>query len=366
MSTDIRSKPITNRPFVTVAPGRPISFSVSGEPPTEMFVLATGTDTGLRCTVAVYDFPPGTEGPLHRHLNEDEGFFVLEGEITFLMPDDELELTATAGEFVWHPCRRRHGYRVGSERNARVLQFLLPGTRIVPDFFDRLAAELAEGGADPAEVVAYSANEYGTPFFDTQAADLPSRPPSTRGPVTSDAGMVLPEDSRGKTANAPYKSDISDRRPLRVGRGMMTDVSCVFHAFGHQTGNTFGLVEIKWGPGDIAGPHVHTLEEEFFYLLEGELTLHVEGPDGVTDAVAHTGDFVWAPRDLPHYYEVTGESGARVLVGEIPGSGIEMFYEVSGGMGEDIETDAKLAEFAAWSADKYGIYYLAPGEFPGT
>jgi mannose-6-phosphate isomerase-like protein (cupin superfamily) len=49
--------------------------------------------------------------------------------------------------------------------------------------------------------------------------------------------------------------------------------------------------------------HVHHNEEEWFYVLEGELTIWVAG----TTVVAGAGVFVYGPRDVPHTFVVSSE-----------------------------------------------------------
>lgn len=163
--------------------------------------------------------------------------------------------------------------------------------------------------------------------------------------------------------NLPFKSDPTKVETFNIGEGMMTDTKAIFHAEGHQTGMAFGMVEIIWRQGDATAPHVHKLEDEGFYILEGELTLHLPGRLSV---VARKGEFVWAPRGMPHYYQVTGKDGARVLVLEIPGGTLMTFFRgVAAGMGADISTEEKLDEFAEWSDENFGIRFFAPDhEFP--
>jgi quercetin dioxygenase-like cupin family protein len=335
MGTSVASL-VDNVPFHVRASDRAVTPGVGDAPGDEVTVIADGAQTGLRHTVAIHDLPAGAQAEQHVHMLEDQGFYVIEGEVTFEMPDDGLELTAKAGEFVWQPARRLHGFRVSEAGPARVLHFLMPGA-VSP----------------PGPVVRGSA-----------VASLPPRPASTCGPATPDAGVLDPPDSVS-LCNSPFKSDAADVKRLKVGRGMMTDVTCVIHAYGHQTGNVFGMIEVIGGPGDVAGPHVHTLEDEGFYVLDGELTLHVSGPEGVATVVAHAGDFIWAPRDMPHYYEVTGATGARVLAYEIPGGTLmDFFYGVTQGQGSEIESDEALEAFARWSAENFGMHFLAPGEFP--
>jgi len=168
--------------------------------------------------------------------------------------------------------------------------------------------------------------------------------------------------------NAPFKSDATAKYTLNVDRGVMTGVELIFHAWGHQTGDLFELLEVAWFKPDIVFPHVHTLEEEGFFILEGEFTLYVAEPEGITKQVGHPGDFVWGPRDYPHYYHITGEQGARVLTCLVPGgSGFtKFFYGIAvEGRGADLSTDEKLLEFAEWTNKTSGQFIIGPDEWPG-
>jgi uncharacterized cupin superfamily protein len=50
--------------------------------------------------------------------------------------------------------------------------------------------------------------------------------------------------------------------------------------------------------------HIHHREDEWFYVIEGELTLCVGGQ--VTDAPA--GSSVYSPREIPHTFTVSSET----------------------------------------------------------
>ena len=63
--------------------------------------------------------PPGDEPPLHVHNDSDEGFYLLEGEVTFWA--GELERVLRPGEFVPGPKGVPHTYRVTSATPARFI-----------------------------------------------------------------------------------------------------------------------------------------------------------------------------------------------------------------------------------------------------
>jgi mannose-6-phosphate isomerase-like protein (cupin superfamily) len=75
-------------------------------------------------------------------------------------------------------------------------------------------------------------------------------------------------------------------------------------------------------PGWPAPGHVHTREDESWYVIEGELEFQV----GDQDAVAGPGTLVYAPRDVPHRYRVS-KAPARWLLMLTPGGMEPMFAE---------------------------------------
>jgi uncharacterized RmlC-like cupin family protein len=58
------------------------------------------------------------------HHNEDETFYVLEGEVTFLVGDERIDVSA--GDYLFGPREVPHAYVVRSER-ARMLVTASPG-----------------------------------------------------------------------------------------------------------------------------------------------------------------------------------------------------------------------------------------------
>ena len=66
---------------------------------------------------------PKGSGPGSHYHDQDEGFFVNEGEITYLAAGEQL--TAKTGSFVWIPRGTVHSFRVESE-TATLLNFYTP------------------------------------------------------------------------------------------------------------------------------------------------------------------------------------------------------------------------------------------------
>ena len=65
-----------------------------------------------------------------------------------------------------------------------------------------------------------------------------------------------------------------------------------------DTGGTYGLVEIVV-PAGLGSPwHVHPEEDEWFYVLEGELTVWVAD----TRLSLNAGSFAFGPKGVPHTF----------------------------------------------------------------
>jgi len=99
-------------------------------------------------------------------------------------------------------------------------------------------------------------------------------------------------------------------------------LGCLFTvlADARETGGRFGLVESLSPKGTEPPRHVHSQEDEAFYLLEGEITFYI----GDETYEATPGMFVSAPRGVPHSYTFETEE-IRMLVLVAPG-GFEEFF----------------------------------------
>ena len=77
-----------------------------------------------------------------------------------------------------------------------------------------------------------------------------------------------------------------------------------------QSGGTFALVEHPIGPRVLAAPmHTHEREDEYTFVLEGEVGVQVD--EAVR--VARPGDLVFKPRGVPHAFWNAGDAPARAL-----------------------------------------------------
>ncbi len=129
-------------------------------------------------------------------------------------------------------------------------------------------------------------------------------------------------------------------------------------ATGGSTEGSFVLLENLTAPGGGPPPHVHTREDEFWYVLDGTFEIriadevHAVGPGG----------FAYAPRGTVHNFRNTADTPSRILVGFTPG-GMEGFFRESGRPATDdgpapaVDEDEIARTMAA--APKYGVEAVA-------
>ena len=86
--------------------------------------LATGDITNGQFCLVEEISKRGEAVPLHRHSEDVESFYVLEGKITFYI-DNQTGIGAGAGSFLHVPAGTVHGFRVASD-SARYLILTTP------------------------------------------------------------------------------------------------------------------------------------------------------------------------------------------------------------------------------------------------
>jgi quercetin dioxygenase-like cupin family protein len=94
----------------------------------------------------------------------------------------------------------------------------------------------------------------------------------------------------------------------------------ILRATAQKTDGAFGLVENVMPPGFASPYHTHHVEDEAFYVIEGDMAF-VCGGNWVR---AKAGTFVFGPRGIAHGFKVVGDTPARMLLLCTPG-GFEQF-----------------------------------------
>jgi len=133
-----------------------------------------------------------------------------------------------------------------------------------------------------------------------------------------------------------------------------------FLATGDETNGRYALFEAHVPHGGGPPPHVHSREEEGFYILEGEITIQI----GERRIVATAGMFANVPVGTPHSFKNESGRPARMLISVAPAGLENMFLEVGvpvaqGATSGPPITKAEIEKLAAL-APKYGIEILLP------
>lgn len=237
--------------------------------------------------LAIGSVHPGDGPPPHIHRREDEAFYVLEGEMTYLTHDKLV--VAKPGTFVWGPRDVIHAFRCTSSTPAKHLLF------VAPTQFLEFAMTLAEPAPDfmsPPEV----------------------------GPekimklmqVAPEYGIEMRLDHAMPTVVAP------EFAPMKRVWALGEDVS--YLATSAETNGQFTIVEIRSAPGGGPPPHIHTGQDEVFYVISGAYSVEI---DGRTETIG-PGDVAFIPRGVRHRY--TSASDGKLLSIHTPG-GFERFFD---------------------------------------
>lgn len=87
-------------------------------------IKVSAAQTGGAISIVEITEPPGAVAPPHVHHREDEGFWVLDGDVSFDVGGEKIE--ATPGDYAFGPRDVPHSYEVG-ENGCRMLFILTPG-----------------------------------------------------------------------------------------------------------------------------------------------------------------------------------------------------------------------------------------------
>jgi len=104
---------------------------------------ATGDETGDAYTLCQVSGPAGMATPMHLHENEEEGFYVVEGQMTIFADGAEHQLSP--GGFAFAPRGTTHGFRLDSSQ-ATMLLLISPGNA----GHELMFREMGEPAAEPA------------------------------------------------------------------------------------------------------------------------------------------------------------------------------------------------------------------------
>ena len=134
-----------------------------------------------------------------------------------------------------------------------------------------------------------------------------------------------------------------------------------FLATGKETDGKYALWEALALPGGGPPPHIHSREEEGFYVLDGEIAFTINGER----VVAKAGTFANIPVGTPHSFKNESDHTAKMLISVAPAGLEEMFFGVGVPLAEGATTASpptkdEIDRLLA-AAPKYGIEIRVPG-----
>lgn len=149
----------------------------------------------------------------------------------------------------------------------------------------------------------------------------------------------------------------------RPGEGQTVAVVGDVYRFlvtGDETADKYSVCEATVLPGGGPPPHIHSREEEGFYVLDGEVTFTINGER----MVATAGMFANVSIGTPHSFKNEGSKPAKMLISVAPAGLERMFLEVGvrlpdGSTTAMPPTKDEIERLLA-VAPRYGITILPP------
>jgi len=133
-----------------------------------------------------------------------------------------------------------------------------------------------------------------------------------------------------------------------------------FLATGDDTNGKYAMWEAIVPPGGGPPPHIHSREEESFYILEGEITFQINDQQ----LVAKAGMFANMPVGTPHSFKNESDQPAKMLISVAPAGLEKMFMEVgvplTDGATKALPPNREEIEKLLAVAPKYGIEIRVP------
>ena len=155
----------------------------------------------------------------------------------------------------------------------------------------------------------------------------------------------------------------TDPPPLTVvqpgeGRnGELGSIGVAFKLWGRDTGGVLSVVEHPFPVGALVPPHLHTREDEYSIVTQGEIGFR----SGDREVVLAAGGYITKPRGEMHTMWNAGSVPARMIEIISPAGFEEFFHELADILAEGPPRDGQLPALG----ERYGLQFGEPDWLPG-
>ena len=139
--------------------------------------------------------------------------------------------------------------------------------------------------------------------------------------------------------------------------GALGAIGVQFKLWGSDTGGALSVVEHPFPVGALVPPHLHTREDEYSIVTEGEIGFR----SGDREVVLGPGGYITKPRGELHAMWNAGRVPARMIEIISPAGFEHFFREVS----ELIAAGPAAAGEGSDLAERYGLQFGEPDWLPG-
>jgi quercetin dioxygenase-like cupin family protein len=138
--------------------------------------------------------------------------------------------------------------------------------------------------------------------------------------------------------------------------GDLGSIGVVFKLWGQDTGGALSIVEHPFPVGALVPPHIHTREDEYSIVTEGQIGFR----SGEREVVLGPGGYITKPRGELHTMWNAGSAPAR-MIEVISPAGFEHFFRELAAM---IAVGPPQPPDVAALASRYGLRFGQPDWLP--
>lgn len=134
---------------------------------------------------------------------------------------------------------------------------------------------------------------------------------------------------------------VSQSSPTRASRERLWVLGSLveFIVTGKESGGEFIMLDVTTWPNFGPPPHIHTAENECFYILDGEFEMSVNGQT----VIGKKGDKFYIPAGTAHTFKCVSQLPGRFIT-IVVGEGLEHFFREVGVPVTDPNTPPTFAD----------------------